>query len=471
MQAPRHASPPTSLANSCGIVPTRPRHNGLRAACRVAVCAAMAAALLAGCGKKEAAPGAAGGPPGGGRPPAEVGVVTVKLGDVGLVTELPGRVEASRVAQVRARAAGIVLKRLFKEGSDVKAGQPLYSIDSAPYRATLLSAQAALARYEANLSQASATVDRYKPLVEVNAISRQDYVNAQAAQKQAQADVQVGRAGVETAKISLGYASVTAPISGRIGRSLVTEGALVGQGEATPLAVIQQINPVYVNFTQSASEVSQLRRQLQAGKLLRVGTGEAASVRIVQEDGDIYPQPGKLLFSELTVDPTTGQVTLRANVPNADGLLLPGLYVRVRIEQAQVANAVLLPQQAVTRDSKGDTVMVVGADGKVTPRSVKIGSGKGNQWVVLSGLKEGEQVMVDGFQKLQGGGPVKPVPWTPAAPGGKPAATGAAPAAPSDGKPATASPVDSATAPSAAPAPASAPDAQPKPGASAGQRS
>ncbi len=408
MLALRTATPLTLPATRADRTAGTPQRRW-RIACTVA---AMTAVLLVGCGKKDEKT-AAGGLPGGGPPPAEVGVVTVKLGDVGLVTELPGRVEASRTAQVRARVAGIVLKRLFKEGSEVKAGQALYSIDSAPYRATLMSAQAALARYQANLSQATATVNRYKPLVEANAISKQDYVNAEAAQKQAQADVQVGRAGVETAKISLGYASVTAPISGRIGRSLVTEGALVGQGEATPLAMIQQINPVYVNFTQSASEVSQLRQALQSGKLKRAGTGEAASVRIVQEDGEIYPQPGKLLFSDLSVDPTTGQITLRAEVPNANGLLLPGLYVRVRIEQAQVSNAVLLPQQAVTRDSNGDSVMVVGADGKVTPRKVDIGTGKGNQWVVLSGLKDGEQVMVDGFQKLRGNAPVKPVPWTP----------------------------------------------------------
>lgn len=408
MLALRTATPLTFPVADSHSMPRR-RQAHWRLACTVV---AMTALLLAGCGKKDDK-AAAGGPPGGGQPPAEVGVVTVKLGDVGLVTELPGRVEASRTAQVRARVAGIVLKRLFKEGSDVKAGQALYTIDSAPYRAALMSAQAALARYEANLAQATATVNRYKPLVEANAISKQDYVNAEAAQKQAAADVQVGRAGVETAKINLGYASVTAPISGRIGRSLVTEGALVGQGEATPLALIQQINPVYVNFTQSAAEVSQLRQALQSGKLKRAGNGEAASVRIVQEDGDIYPQPGKLLFTDLSVDPTTGQITLRAEVPNAEGLLLPGLYVRVRIEQAQVSNAVLLPQQAVTRDSKGDSVMVVGPDGKVTPRKVEVGTGKGNQWVVLSGLKDGEQVMVDGFQKLRGNAPVKPVPWTP----------------------------------------------------------
>jgi len=379
--------------------------------------------LLAGCGKGGEAPG------GTAPPPAQVGVVTVKQGDVGLVTELPGRLEASRVAQVRARAAGILQKRLFREGSDVKAGQPLFSIDAAPYAAAAASAKAGQARAEANLAQASALAERYKPLVEANAISKQEYANAVASQKQAEADVAVGKASVQTASINLGYASVTAPISGRIGRALVTEGALVGQGEATQLAVIQQINPMYVNFTQSASEVMKLRAAMESGQFKRASGVDAASVRIVLEDGTEYPQPGRLLFSDLTVDATTGQVTLRAEVPNSGGQLLPGLYVRVRLEQAQATNAITLPQQAVTRTAQGDTVMVVGADGKVTPRPVKIGSAKGAQWVVLEGLKTGEQVMVDGFQKLRGNAPVKPVPWQAAGAQPAPAASAASSAA------------------------------------------
>ncbi|HEX5286362.1 MAG TPA: efflux RND transporter periplasmic adaptor subunit [Polaromonas sp.] len=379
--------------------------------------------LLAGCGKGGETPG------GTAPPPAQVGVVTVKQGDVGLVTELPGRLEASRVAQVRARAAGILQKRLFREGSDVKAGQPLFSIDAAPYAAAAASAKAGQARAEANLAQASALAERYKPLVEANAISKQEYANAVASQKQAEADVAVGKASVQTASINLGYASVTAPISGRIGRALVTEGALVGQGEATQLAVIQQINPMYVNFTQSASEVMKLRAAMESGQFKRASGVDAASVRIVLEDGTEYPQPGRLLFSDLTVDATTGQVTLRAEVPNPGGQLLPGLYVRVRLEQAQATNAITLPQQAVTRTAQGDTVMVVGADGKVTPRPVKIGSAKGAQWVVLEGLKTGEQVMVDGFQKLRGSAPVKPVPWQAAGAQPAPAASAASSAA------------------------------------------
>ena len=238
-------------------------------------------------------------------PPPEVGVVTVATGDVGLVTELPGRLEPSRVAQVRARAAGIVQQRVFREGSDVRAGQVLYRIDAAPYAAANASAQAALARAQANLAQATALAERYRPLVEANAISKQEYANAVAAQKQAEADVAAARAALRTAEINLGYASVTAPISGRIGRSLVTEGALVGQGEATPLAVMQQINPLYVNFTQPATEVMNLRRALEQGRLKRAGA-DGAQVRVVLEDGTEHPQPGKLLFADLTVDQATG---------------------------------------------------------------------------------------------------------------------------------------------------------------------
>ena len=403
---------------------------------RPLVLAAVLALFLAGCGKGSAPAAPAGTAP----PPPQVGVVTVMPGDIGLMTELPGRLEASRVAQVRARAAGILQKRLFREGSDVKAGQPLFTIDAAPYAAAAASARAGQARAEANLALATALVERYRPLVEANAISKQDYANAVAAQKQAAADVAVGKANVQTASITLGYAAVTAPISGRIGRSLVTEGALVGQGDATQLAVIQQINPMYVNFTQSASDVMKLRSAMASGQFKRASGPDAASVRIVLEDGTEYAQPGKLLFSDLTVDATTGQITLRAEVPNPGGLLLPGLYVRVRLEQAQASNAITLPQQAVTRTAQGDTVMVVSSDGKVTPRTIKIGSAKGTQWVVLEGLKTGEQVVVDGFQKLQmmpPGTPVKAVPWQPAGAASSPAAgasapvvAGAAPSAP-----------------------------------------
>ncbi|WP_431127006.1 efflux RND transporter periplasmic adaptor subunit [Variovorax paradoxus] len=402
---------------------------------RLAIVAAAVVLALAACSKGDApaGPGGAGGG-GGARPAPEVGVVVATPTDVGLVTELPGRLEASRVAQVRARASGILLKREFREGSDVKAGQLLFRIDPAPLVAAAQNAQATLARAEANAVQAKALADRYKPLVEANAVSKQEYATAVASQKTAEADVAAGRAAVQTAKINLGYANVTSPIAGRIGRALVTEGALVGQGDATELAVVQQISPMYVNFTQSASDVLKLRRALAAGQYKRANGEEAASVTVMLEDGTEYALPGKLLFSDLTVDSTTGQVTLRAEVPNPKGELLPGLYVRVRLEQAQASNAITIPQQAVTRTQQGDTVSVVGADGKISQRTVKISAAKDNQWVVLDGLKAGEQVMVDGFQKLQmmpPGTPVKAVPWKKPTPNGaaQPAAQPAAQAA------------------------------------------
>ncbi|ODS68906.1 MAG: efflux transporter periplasmic adaptor subunit [Acidovorax sp. SCN 65-28] len=412
---------------------------------RVLSLAAISAAVLlvSACGKPDGQSAGAGGPK---PPPVEVGVVTATPGDVGLITELPGRVEASRVAQVRARAAGILQQRVFKEGSDVKAGQVLFRIDPAPYAAAAESARASLAKAQANLAQASAQAERYRPLVAANAISKQDFVNAEAAEKQAQADVAAAKAAVRTADINLGYASVTAPISGRIGRALVTEGALVGQGEATALAVVQQIDPVYVNFTQSAADVFQLRRAMESGQFKRAGGGQGASVKLVLSDGSEYAQAGKLLFTDLSVDSTTGQVTLRAEVPNPKGELLPGLYLRVRIEQAQASNAITLPQQAVTRTQQGDTVSVVGEDGKVSQRTVKISAAQNNRWVVLDGLKAGEKVMVDGFQKLQmlpPGTPVKPVPWQ--APG-TPAPAAATASAPTSAE-APAAPASAASKP------------------------
>ena len=382
-------------------------------ACRSRSLAGLAALVLAGvglavlsaCGDGQAQAGAGKAPP-----PPEVGVITVKPQTVPLISELPGRLEASRVAQVRARVPGVVQKRLFTEGSDVRAGQPLFQVDPATYQAALESAQATQAKAEANLSQASALLERYKPLQAVRAISPQEFLTAQVAQRQAQADVAAAAATVKTARINLGYAFVTSPISGRIGRALVTEGALVGQGEATPLAVVQQVNPLYVNFTQSATEAMQLKRAMDSGKL-RQAASQGASVRVVLDDGSEYPIQGKLLFTDLAVDATSGQVNLRAEIPNPNGALLAGLYVRVRLAQAQVEGGVLVPQQSVTRNSTGDSVMVVDAQGQVAPRPVKLGGALGNQWVVLSGLKQGELVMADGFQKLRPKQPVKAVPW------------------------------------------------------------
>ena len=388
---------------ACTVISARFR-KGLAAACL-----GGALVVLVACGPAPAP--AAGAAP----PPAEVGVVTVTAGTVGLVTELPGRTEASRAAQVRARAAGILLERLFREGSDVGAGQTLFQIDAAPYRAVQASAQAAVARAEANQMQAQAQAQRYKPLLDANAVSQQDYVNAVAAQKQAEADVAAAKAALQTAQINLGYATVTSPISGRIGRALVTEGALVGQGEATQLALVQQIDPMYVNFTQPVADVLRLRAAIAAGKLKTSGGAESAAVRIVLDDGSVYPAPGRLLFSDLSVDPSSGQITLRAEVPNPKGVLLPGMYVRARLEQAAAGGAMLLPQQAVLRSSQGDSVMVVAADGTVSKRAVKVGAAQDGQWAVLEGLKSGEQVLVDGFQKLRGTAPVKAVPWAGAA--------------------------------------------------------
>ena len=392
--------------------------------------ALTASVLLVACGGQPQGQGA-GGPPGGGMPPAEVGVLQVEPGALPLVTELPGRLEASRVAQVRARASGILQTRLFREGSDVRAGQPLFRIDPAPLDAALASARAQQARAEAQRAQARALLARYTPLLQDRAISQQDFDNAQIAVQQAEADVALAQAAVQTASIQRAYADVTSPISGRIGRALVTEGALVGQGDATALAVVQQIDPLYVNFTQPANEALRLARAVEAGQLANArGAGE---VEVLLDDGTAHPHKGKLLFSDLTVDTTSGQVTLRAEVPNPGGRLLPGLFVRVRLAQAEASNAVALPQQAVQRTPQGDHVMVVAADGQVSQRSVQLGNQQGGRWVVLSGLQAGEQVMVDGFQKLRGNAPVKPVPWQ--APGSAAAANPAnAPAQPEAAK-------------------------------------
>ncbi len=388
--------------------------------------ATLILSFLAGCGDKTANAQA----PGGGMPPPEVSIVTIEPQRVVMTTELPGRLEATRVAQVRARVSGIVQKRVFREGSDVRAGDVLFRIDPAPYQATYNSAQASLARAEANLAQTSLKAQRYKPLVETNAISKQEYDEAVTAQKQAVADVAAAKAALETARLNLGYATVNAPISGRIGRALVTEGALVGQGEATPLAVIQQIDPIYVNLTQSASEVLQLRRAMASGQLQRAGKGEA-KVTLVTEDGQPYPHAGKLLFSDLTVDESSGAITLRAEFPNPERMLLPGLYVRARLEQAETENAILVPQQAVQRSPSGASVMVVGADGKVAAQPVTTKGTQGNAWVIGEGLKAGDRVIVEGIQKVKPGAPVKPVPWKAQAPAnaGKPADKPAAPQA------------------------------------------
>ena len=353
------------------------------------------AVLLVACGKAEAPAAAA---PDGGMPAPEVGVVTVAPGDVGLQTELPGRLEASRVAQVRARAAGILQQRLFREGSDVKAGQALFRIDAAPYQATLQSARAGQARAEANLAQASALAARYKPLVAENAISQQEFANAEAAQKAAEADVAVARAAVQTAGINLGYANVTAPIGGRIGRALVTEGALVGQNETTPLALIQQLDPIHADLTQSTRELNDLRRAFRSGQLKEVGQGQAKAT-LIQDDGSLYPLPGKLLFAEISVDPGTGQIILRSEFPNPDLDLLPGSFVRVRLEQAVDKQGISVPQRAITRDSAGiPMVLLLDAEQTVSQQPVELGAVINDRWVVSHGLKPGDRIVVEGLQ-------------------------------------------------------------------------
>ena len=365
--------------------------------------------LLSGCGDK---------PQGGQRPPTEVAIVTVAPERMGITRELPGRLEAIRTAQVRARVPGIVLKRTFREGSEVKEGQVLFQIDPAPYQAALSSAKATLAKAEANLTQASLKMERYEPLVKINAISKQEYDEVIAAQKQAKADVASGKAAVTTASLNLGYARVTAPISGRIGRALVTEGALVGQAEVTPLALIQQADTMYLNLTQSSAEVTQLQQAMSSGKFKKTPQNEA-QVTLVTEDGSEYPHSGTLLFSDITVDESTGTVTLRALFPNPERMLMPGVFVRARLQQAVDEQAIAVPQQAVQRTNAGASVMVVGAEDKVEVRQVTTASAIGDKWVIASGLKSGDRVIVEGLQKIRPGMAVKPVDWKP---GVKPAA-------------------------------------------------
>ncbi|SFH99691.1 membrane fusion protein, multidrug efflux system [Collimonas sp. OK307] len=386
---------------------------------RITLAIAVLSAVAA-CGKKPDAQGAP--------PPPGVSFITVAPERLALTTELPGRLEATRIAEIRARTAGIILKRSFREGSDVKSGEVLYRIDPAPMQAAYESAQATLARAEANLTTATLKAQRYKPLVDVNAVSKQEYDDTVAAQKQAAADVASAKAARQTASLNLGYATVTSPISGRIGKALVTEGALVGQGEATQLATVQQIDPIYVNLTQSSTDILKLQQAMKSGQLQSAGQSQA-KVTLKTEDGSTYPQSGKLLFSDLTVDPTTGSVTLRAEFPNPDHSLLPGMYVRAKLEQAVNDSALTVPQQAVQRDLNGSSVFVIGADNKVAVRPVKADTAQGDKWIVTDGLKSGDKVIVDGLQKVKPGAVVKPSPWNPTAA----AAPAAAPAAASTG--------------------------------------
>ena len=363
--------------------------------------AAAIASVLAAC-----SPG--GGQWGGKGPqqPPQVSVTTVRPESVPITVELPGRTAPLLVAQVRARVDGIVLKREFTEGSDVKSGQRLYQIDPAPYIAALASAEATLKKAEANLASTSAAVERYKLLVDKNAVSRQDFDNAVAAQGQAAADVASGKAAVQSAKINLGYTEVSSPISGRTGISQVTPGAYVRAADATLMTTVQQINPIKVDLTQSSVEGLKLRRDQGNGSL------RAANPKVILtlEDGSEYPYPGTLQFTDITVDPSTGAVTVRALFPNPDGTLLPGMFVRARVEQGVRENAFLVPQVAVTHDSQGSPIaLVVGPDNKVQPRKLTLAGTRGDRWIVQGGLENGDRVIVGGAQRVQPGSPVQVV--------------------------------------------------------------
>ncbi len=364
------------------------------------ISAATAAVLLAACGPKQSAP-----------PPQtpEVGVVTVQPTAVPVVTELPGRTSAFLVAQVRARVDGIVLRREFTEGSQVKAGQRLYKIDPAPYIATLNNAKATLAQAQANLVSTMAQANRYKVLVAANAVSKQDYDNAVAAEGQAAADVAAGKAAVDTAQINLGYTDVVSPVSGQVGISQVTPGAYVQASAATLLTTVQQLDPVYVDMVQSSVDGLKLRRDVQEGRLQTSGAN-AAKVTLILEDGRTYAETGKLQFSDVTVDPGTGSVTVRAIFPNKDRVLLPGMFVRARIDEGVNTKALLVPQIGVSHDPRGLPIaLVVDQDNKVAIRSLVTSGTYGNNWVVDSGLNPGDRVIVNGVEKARPGTVVKTV--------------------------------------------------------------
>jgi len=367
--------------------------------------------LLAGCNKQQPA-----GPAQGQGASPEVGVVVIKPQPVVLTTELSGRTAPNLVAEVRPQVGGIIQQRLFTEGGDVKAGQVLYQIDPAIFRAAFASAKAAQSRAEANLAPARLREERFRDLVKIKAVSQQEYDDAHAVLLQAEAEVESAKAAVENARINLDYTSVKAPIAGRIGRSTVTTGALVTASQAEPLATIQQLDPVYVDVTQSTADLLRLKQNLASG-VLKSGGGTQPRVKLLLEDGTAYPQPGMLKFSEVTVDQSTGSVTLRTLFPNPEQLLLPGMFVRVILEEGLDDQAILVPQRGVTRNPAGNAmVMVVGAEEKVEPRLIKVARTIGDSWLVSEGLKTGDRVILEGIQKARPGTTVKAVPFgTPAA--------------------------------------------------------
>lgn len=348
-------------------------------------------AALAACGQGQPS-GPAGGP-GTAPPPPDVEIISIAAGSATLTRELPGRLQAVRTAQVRARVEGIVEKRLFAEGSDVKEGAALFRLDARTYRTA---ADAA----EADLIVARQTVERYRPLLDMKAVSRQEFDLAEAKQKQAEA-------ALAKARLDLENATVPAPISGRIGRAMVTEGALVGKGEATLLATIEQLDPIYANFTQSNADLLRLQQAVKAGRLKKAGGG--AKVELLLEDGSVYGVPGRLTFSDLAVDPNTGSVQMRAEFPNPKRELLPGTFVRIRFPEAEIDTAIKVPQRAVMMSPQGQSVMVIDAESKAAPRPIKLGGMAGTDWIVSEGLKPGDKVIVNGLQKARPGSPVKPV--------------------------------------------------------------
>ena len=365
--------------------------------------ALLASGLLAGCGDKGEAQQAM-----GAMPPAAVDVVTLQTAPLQLMSELTGRTAPRRVAEVRPQVNGIILKRLFTEGSDVKAGQLLYQIDPAVYQAAVASAKANLAKAEANERSARLKAQRYAELVKVKAISRQEYDDADAAWKQQVAEIGAAKAALQSANINLAYTRITAPISGRIGLSSVTEGALVTAQQANSLTSIQQLDPMYVDVRQSTADLLRLKREVAAGQLTN-GQKDGAKVSFQLEDGSTYGEQGSLQFSDVTVDETTGMVTLRVIVPNPQDLLLPGMFMRATLQEGERPEGLLVPQTAVTRTPKGGAnVMVVTADNKVELREVQLGRMSGESWVVESGLKAGERVIVAGLQKVKPGAEVAP---------------------------------------------------------------
>ncbi|MGE7957952.1 MexC family multidrug efflux RND transporter periplasmic adaptor subunit [Pseudomonas sp. NPDC089530] len=368
----------------------------LRAIGRVSALAAVIA--LAGCGPADEQQDVA-------EMVLPVEVFSVVPESLALTSELPGRIEPVRVAEVRARVAGIVMKKRFEEGADVKAGDLLFQIDPAPLKAAVSRAEGDLARAQAGLKEAQARVKRYEPLVKIEAVSQQDYDTASADMHSAQAATRSAQADLETARLNLGYASVTAPISGRVGRALVTEGALVGQGETTLMARIQQLDPIYADFTQTAADALRLREALKTGSL-DAGDSKALTIRV---EGTPYERQGSLQFTDVAVNPGTGQLTLRGKFANPDGVLLPGMYVRVKTPQGTDSQAILVPQRAVKRSSDGSSqVMVVGADERAEARSVTTGVMQGSRWQITEGLKAGDQVIVGGLAAVQAGVRVTP---------------------------------------------------------------